>query len=131
MNKQALRKAKKKYHAWIGYLNTKSGVHYQRYIRARNESSHQSRKDFEMKLSAETKTNNKGFWNYVNSRRKSRTTIADLYIRTNQGVFTSDDFEKQIFSSSNMQIPLQLRAFPAPLISDRGNYKLNLSKQFT
>ena len=95
MNKQALRKARKKHHAWIRYLNTKSGEHYQDYIRARNESSHESRrarKDFERKLAAETKTNNKGFWNYVNSRRKTRTKIADL--RTNSGAFTSDDLDK-------------------------------------
>ena len=95
MNKQALRKTRKKHHAWIRYLNTKSGEHYQDYIRARNESSHESRrtrKDFEMKLAAENKTNNKGFWNYVNSRGKTRTKRADL--RTNSGAFTSDDLDK-------------------------------------
>ena len=96
MDEQAnLRKARKKHHAWIRYLNTKSGEHYQDYIRARNESSHESRraiKVFEWKLAAETKTNNKGFWNYVNSRRKTRTKIADL--RANSGAFTSDDLDK-------------------------------------
>ena len=64
---------------------------HQDYIRARNESSHESRrarKDF----AAETKTNNKGFWNYVNSRRKTRTKIADL--RTNLGAFTRDILDK-------------------------------------
>ena len=73
MNKQALRKQRKKYNAWIRYLNTTSGEHYQNYIRARNKSSHESKRarmDFERKLTAGTKTNNKGFWNYVNSRRK-------------------------------------------------------------
>ena len=64
------RKAREKHHAWIRYLNTKRGEHCQDYIRARNESSHESRKDFERKLAAATKTNNKGYWNYVNSRRK-------------------------------------------------------------
>ena len=42
MNKQALRKARKKYHAWIRYLNTKSGEYYRDYILARNESRHKS-----------------------------------------------------------------------------------------
>ena len=109
MNKQALRKAKKRYHAWIPYINTKSGEHYQNYIRARNESSHESRrarKDFERKLAAETKTNNKGFLNYVDSRRKPRTNTADL--RTNQGALSSDDLENMTLSTSNMQILLQL-----------------------
>ena len=131
MNKQALRKARKKHLAWIRYLNTKSGEHYQDYIRTHNESSHESRrarKDFERKLAAETKTNNKGFWNYVNSRRKTRTKIADL--RTNSGAFTSDDLDKADILNQQYA-PLQLRTFPAPLISDQSNYKPNLSKQFT
>ena len=104
MNKHAIRKARKIYHAWIQYLNTKSGEHYEDYIRARDESSHESRrasKDFEKELAAETKTNNKGFRIYVNSRIKTRTKIADL--RTNPGAFTSHDLEKQIFSTSNMK----------------------------
>ena len=42
MNKPALRKARKKYNAWIQRLNTKSGEHYQDYIRTRNESIHES-----------------------------------------------------------------------------------------
>ena len=46
----------------------------------------------ERTLAAETKTNNKGFWNYVNNRRKTKTKIADL--RTNTSAFTSDDLEK-------------------------------------
>ena len=86
---------KEKHHAWIRYLNTNSGEHYQDYIRARNESNHESRicsKDFERTLAAETKTNNKGFWKYVNWRRKTRTKIADL--RTTSGAFTSDDLDK-------------------------------------
>ena len=77
MDEQASpQEGKEKYHAWIRYLNTKSGEHYQDYIRACNESSHETRrarrarKDFEMKLAAETKTNNKAFWNDVNSIKK-------------------------------------------------------------
>ena len=34
MNKAALKKAKKKYHAWIRYLNTKAGQNYLNYIAA-------------------------------------------------------------------------------------------------
>ena len=96
---------------------------------AMNRATSPEEPDFERKLAAETKTNNKGFWNYVNSRRKTRTKIADL--RTNSGASLAMTLIKQIFSTSNMQIPLQLRTFPVPLISDRGNYKLNLSKLFT
>ena len=58
MNKQALRNAKKRHHAYILYLNTKNGKHYQEYSRARNESSNEfrrARKEFEKKLTAETK----------------------------------------------------------------------------
>ena len=83
----------------------------------------------ERKLAAETKTNNKAFWNYVNSIRKTKTMIAEL--RTNQGAFTSEDLEKADILNQQYANTFTVRTFPVPLISDRGNYKLNLSKQFT
>ncbi|XP_076037998.1 uncharacterized protein LOC143023364 [Oratosquilla oratoria] len=131
MDSAALRKVKKKYHAWIRYLNTKDGRAYQEYtkdgrayqeytkdgrayqeytkdgrayqeytkdgrayqeytkdgrayheyITARNEAAHATRKarrDFEAKLATEVKWNNKRFWSYVNSQRKTKTGVADL-----------------------------------------------------
>ena len=95
MNNAALKKAKKKYHAWIRYLNTKAGQDYTDYIAARNMSAQESRKarrEFERKIAAESKTNNKAFWRYVNSKRKIRTKVGDL--KTATGKYTNRDDEK-------------------------------------
>ena len=95
MNSAALRRVKKKYHAWLRYLNTKSGQDYQRYITERNSSAQESRKsrrEFEQMLAKECKLNNKGFWRYVNSSRKVRTKIGDL--KNEAGGFATEDTDK-------------------------------------
>ena len=88
-----------------------------------------SPEEFERKLAAETKTNSNGFWNYVNSRRKTRTKIADL--RTNPGAFTNNDLEKADILNQQYANTFTIEDLSSPLISDQGHYKLNLSKQFT
>lgn len=91
MNHHALLKVKKKHHAWIRYLNTKDGQDYQRYVSARNIATHtirKTRREFETKLAQEIRTNNKGFWTYVNSRRKTQTTIPDLC--NEEGILVND-----------------------------------------
>ena len=95
MNETALRIVRKKHHAWIRYLNTKDGEDYQRYIAARNKATHtirRTRKEFESRLAKESRTNNKVFWNYVNSRRKSKVSIPAL--RREDGTLVEEDEEK-------------------------------------
>ncbi|CAH1269255.1 Hypp4131 [Branchiostoma lanceolatum] len=95
MDEEAFQKLKKKHHAWIRYLNTKDQNDWLAFKRARNAATHASRKarkSFERKLATEAKHNNKAFWNYVNSRRKTRTQVGDL--KDTQGNFTAIDSEK-------------------------------------
>ena len=95
MNKETIRTVKRKHSTWVRYLNTKQGRDHEAYIRARNEAAHQCRKtrrDFEARLAREIKTNNKAFWTYVNSRRKSKSSMADL-IR-NDGTYARRDEDK-------------------------------------
>jgi len=95
MDEEAFRKLKKKHHAWIRYLNTKDISDWTAYKRARNAATHASRKarkSFERKLAAEARYNNKAFWNYVNSRRKTRTQVGDL--KDAHGNFTAINSEK-------------------------------------
>ncbi len=121
MNKAALKKAKKKYHAWIRYLNTKAGQDYLNYIAARNLSAQESRKarrEFEKKLAAESKTNNKAFWRYVNSKRKVRTKVGDL--KKDTGEFTSRDEEKaEILSNQYYKTFTQEDTSNLPPATDR------------
>ena len=95
MKKEAFRKARKKQHAWIRYLNTKSRNDWAAYTKARNAATHalrQARREFERNLAREARTNNKAFWGYVNSRRKTKTYVGDL--KDAYGNFTTNDIEK-------------------------------------
>ena len=76
-------------------MNTKDGSDYQEYVRARNEATHETRKArklFERKLAREVKGNVKVFCNYVNSRRKTRSSMADL--KKEDGTFATEDRDK-------------------------------------
>ena len=95
MNQNAIRKVKRKRHAWIRFLNTKDNSDYQAYVRVRNEATHATRKarrEFEALLAKEVKGNHKVFWNYVNRCRKTRKGIVDL--RSDTGELVSNDKDK-------------------------------------
>ncbi|KAK4315312.1 hypothetical protein Pmani_013483 [Petrolisthes manimaculis] len=95
MNESTLKTVRKKHHARIRYLNTKDGHDYQRYIASRNIATHatrKTRKEFETKLAKESRINNKVFWNYVNSKRKTRVSIPTL--RNEAGSLVEKDDEK-------------------------------------
>jgi len=73
------------------YLETKEGEDYNKYAKARNQARwtcRKMKKEFEKKIAQEAKTNPKAFYNYVNSKLKVRSGVADL--ETDNGVATSD-----------------------------------------
>ena len=81
MNQKSLRKVKKKYCLYKKYLTTNSHYDYQNYIAMRNEAKRELRrsvKDYEKKISKESKKNVKGFWRYVNTKLKRSTGICNL-----------------------------------------------------
>lgn len=91
MNDEALAKVRKKSAAYKRYLETKEGEDYNQYARARNQARwacRRMKKEFEKKIAQEAKTNPKAFYNYVNSKLKVRSGVADL--ETDDGVATSD-----------------------------------------
>ena len=94
MNKPTLKSIKKKHHAWIRFMNTKDRKDYNTYTLARNRAGHavrEARKNFETKIAAECRTNNKGLWRYINSRLKNKSKIQKL--RRRDGTLTSSDQE--------------------------------------
>ena len=65
LNKESVKKIKKKHTLWKRYLQTKEGKYYTEYCRARNQVRKLTRriqKEFEMKLATEAKTNPKAVW---------------------------------------------------------------------
>lgn len=94
MNSTALRKARRKHSAWVRYLNTKQEHDWHEYIKKRNEATHETRKCrrlYEKKLAKEVKNNNKAFWKYVNSKRKSKSSIGDLLKPDGTYAITDED----------------------------------------
>lgn len=93
MNRTALKKVKKKYHAWKRYLATKDGEDYVRYTKERDELRQMTRKlshDFEKDLADNIKKNPKAFWRYVNSKTKVRCGVDDL-TREDGSIASSDE----------------------------------------
>ena len=52
----------------------------------------QSKRSYEMKIATESNVNNKSFWKYVNSKRKTRDGIGDL--KTENDTLVSDNSDK-------------------------------------
>ena len=101
LTNHAHRKVKRKYSAWIRYLNTKDGRDYQAYITKRNEATRatkDARKEFETSLAKECRKNAKGVWKYIKSRKKS-SGIPNLKRKNN--TFTST--AKEIAETLNEQ----------------------------
>ena len=95
MRPATLNLIRRKKHAHIKYLNTKSRVDNWSYKSLRNQVSAATRQDriaFERNISKEIKNDNKLFWRYVNSQRNSNSNIPDL--KREDGTLTSNDAEK-------------------------------------
>ena len=94
MNKNSIRRCRRKHSAWIRYLNTKDGEDYQEYVRERNAANKEvrkSRREYERNLAKECKTNSKGVWSYIKKQRKSGNSMPDLLRK--DGSYTSNDQE--------------------------------------
>jgi hypothetical protein len=101
MNQTAIRKIKKKRHAYQRYLQTKEGSDYSAYAQARNQAKWACRKavrDFERKLAQEAKTNPKAFYAYARSKLKTKEGIADLE-DGDGGVATSDAEKAEVLNT--------------------------------
>ena len=99
LNKESVKKIKKKHTLWKRYMETKEGKYYTEYCRARNQVRKLARriqKEFEMKLATESKTNPKAVWKYMNSKTKNREGVSDLNTdpKDPKSILTDSDREK-------------------------------------
>ena len=95
MKPATLRLIKRKKSRHIKFLNTRSRTDREEYNRIRNEVTAATRSDrisFERNISKEIKNNNKLFWRYVNSQRKSKASIPDL--KRKDGTYATTDADK-------------------------------------
>ena len=95
LNTKCMKTIKKKYVMYKRYKSSKSHYDYQKYIESRNIAKREiknSLKEYERKISKESKTNIKSFWKYVNNKLKRSTGISNLLKK--DGTLTVDDNEK-------------------------------------
>jgi len=81
MNDRAFGKIRKKRAAFNRYKETREGKDYLEYAKARNAAKNEIRKairDYEKEIAMKAKANPKAFYQYVNTKTKSRTRIADI-----------------------------------------------------
>ena len=79
---------KNKSKLWKKYLTSKDKDIFEEYKKVRNEVRRQTReiiKEDHLKIAKDSKKNPKKFWNYVNSKTKSRDKIGDLEITNDKG----------------------------------------------
>ena len=99
MNRKTLGKKKKKYRLWKRYLELKDADVYKQYFTCRNQLRRLTRKaakEHEKNIAKTVKTNCKGFWKYVNSKTKMRSSVPQLYKngKDSPEILTNSDQEK-------------------------------------
>ena len=90
-------KIKRKQRLWNRYIKDGDQEAKLEYNRVRNQIRGLTRKivkKHEKKLADSVKTNPKSFWNYVKKKTKTKTSITDLYVDSNNIILTKTNSEK-------------------------------------
>ncbi len=122
MNQTALAKVRKKHKAYKRYLQTKNGKEYGEYARARNQARWEIRKakrEYEKQLANISKSNPKAFYNYANSKLKTRQGVSNL--RRDDGTTTNSDQEKASELNKFFSSVFTDEDSDVPTFSDRHN----------
>ncbi len=112
-NENTFKKVRKKKHSFDRYKETLEGQLYLEYARARNQAKWACRKavqDFERNISKEAKYNVKAFYNYANSKLKTRSGVSDLKMdngnitaNVKEKADTLNKFYSSVFTQENVQ----------------------------
>ena len=95
MDRNAMNLRKKKIRLWRTFVRTRCPLDYARFAVCKNELralTRRLRREFEEDVAANIKGNPKRFWNYANSRLKTKPKIEDL--RDDDGLLKSGDQDK-------------------------------------
>ena len=95
MNRSILKSLKKKHNAYKRWITTRNGKDYERYRKHSNTIKSKVRskiKEFEKNIATAIKTNSKKYWQYANSKLKTKSQVPDLKI--NETNYTTSEQEK-------------------------------------
>ena len=88
LDRKTLSKIKRKERLWKRYCQTNDGQIYLEYSRLSNQirsATRKAQKNVEKNVARKAKSNPKKFWQYVNSKTKSKPSIPDLFIGDDDG----------------------------------------------
>ena len=94
LNKKLTKSIKKKYHCWKRYQETKGYALYQSYCKQRNKTAkdiRQAKREFEMKIASEAKSNPKAFYRYCNSKTGKKSNVIRLKAESGRTILSNKD----------------------------------------
>jgi len=99
---KTIKAIRKKHRCWTRFMETKDGLRYKEYCRARNQVKSLTRnavRNKEKEIVKDIKQNPKKFWQYTQSKTKVRTGISDLVMNIDNGkeVLTENDSDKATY----------------------------------
>ena len=97
MNRDMRRLIHRKNRLWTRYMETKDILKYDEYRKCRNRVrtiTRKAKREYELNLAMKVRSEPKNFWNYANSKLKTRCRIPDLYVNSNNSQLTSNDQDK-------------------------------------
>ncbi|KAK6167371.1 hypothetical protein SNE40_021416 [Patella caerulea] len=98
LDDKTVKRIKKKHRCWQRYMETKDGKLYQEYIKTRNQVKsliRKAKKNMEKDIAKNAKTNPKKFWQYANSKRKTKPGIAELKTKQENGEIKTTKSEQE------------------------------------
>ena len=81
LDQQVRAKIRKKHRLWTRYMETRDDKIFKKYKSARNAVSREIKKivrNEQQDVASQCKDNPKKFWNYINSKRKTKSSVGDL-----------------------------------------------------
>lgn len=82
IDKHTRKLIRQKNRLWTRYMETRDTVRFSEYCKCRNKVraiTRKTRKQFELQVAHKSRDEPKNFWNYANSKLKTRSRIPDLY----------------------------------------------------
>ena len=98
LDAKTVEKIKKKHRCWQRYMETRDEKKYKEYTRVRNQVKGMVRKaklNMEKEIAKNVKESPKKFWQYANSKRKTKSGISELKYKNKEGSITTTKGDKE------------------------------------
>ena len=102
LDEKCLQQIKRKRRCWQRFIETREDSKWREYCKARNQvkkMTRQIRKNIERDIAKQAKTNPKRFWNYVNSKTKTRQGISQLQVPNTDSMTESDTDKAEVLQN--------------------------------